>query len=272
MFSLLALLDDIATTFDDVAVMTKVAMKKTSALMSDDLAVNAGVVHGVSPKRELPMVKSIFLGSLWNKVYSIVGVVGIMALYPPLLKLILLGGGLYLCYEGGHKVIEKVFHKLENEKEDHSGPVLNEKEKVKGAIRTDLILSIEIIVIAKSSLKGDMFNQIITLIVVGLAASILIYGLVAILVKIDDIGLHLIEKGQEKFGTLLVNSMPYMMKGLGILGTTAMFLVGGGIISHTFHLQKFLNEHLQNLIIGLIAGLICVGLLELILKLKPKKA
>ena len=267
MFSLLALLDDVATTFDDVAVMTKVAMKKTSALMSDDLAVNAGVVHGVSPDRELPMVKAIFIGSLWNKLYCIVGVLVLMAVYEPILKVILLIGGLYLCYEGGHKVIEKLFPKKTGQGQQVQ---IDEKTKVKGAVRTDLILSIEIIVIAKSATTGTFMQQVLSLTIVGLLASILIYGLVALLVKIDDFGLKLVQGGQEKIGMALVRSMPYMMKGLGILGTTAMFLVGGGIINHTWHLPYIAPELLQNLILGVIAGFIVCGIFNVASKFKKK--
>lgn len=269
MFSLLSMLDDVATTLDDVAVMSKVAMQKTSALMSDDLAVNAGVVDGVSPDRELPMVKSIFIGSLVNKVYCIVGVLLLMAVYPPLIQVIMFIGGLYLSYEGVHKVIEKVFHKSGDAKEKRK--MLTEEQKVKGAVRTDLILSIEIIVIAKSTLSGDKLTQVLTLIAVGVAASILIYGLVALIVKIDDLGLLLIKKGHKKLGSGLVSSMPYIMKGLGILGTTAMLLVGGGIIVHIFHLPHFLNVHLENLLIGLVAGAICVALMEVKNKFIPVK-
>jgi len=268
MFNLLALLDDIATTFDDVAVMTKVAMKKTSALMSDDLAVNAGVVHGVTPDRELPMVKAIFIGSLWNKLYCIIGVLVLMAVYPPLLKLILLIGGLYLSFEGVHKIIEKIFNHEHGEEKKQP---LIEKQKVKGAIRTDLILSIEIIVIAETATKGSLMMQAFALTLIGILASIIIYGLVALLVKIDDLGLTMIEKGQERVGSSLVNSMPYLMKGLGILGTTAMLLVGGGIITHTFHIPTWIPELLQNLVIGTLAGLIVVGLYELFRKIKLSK-
>ncbi len=257
MFSLLTLLDDVASTLDDVAIMSKVAMKKTSALMSDDLAVNAGVIDGVNPDRELPMVKAIFIGSLYNKVYCITGTLILMAVYPPVLKLILLIGGLYLSFEGAHKVIEKVFHHT-----DHEGAgtpvVVNEKQKIKGAIRTDLILSIEIIVIAKTAVRGPYINQVLTLIVIGILASVLIYGLVAFLVKIDDFGLHLMKKGHEKIGNFLVQSMPWIMKSLGVIGTLAMFLVGGGIIDHTFHIEYIMPEVLQNLIVGVIAGVICV--------------
>ena len=140
MTSLLTLLDDIATTFDDVAVMTKVAMKKTSALMTDDLAVNAGGVTGVKASRELPIVKAIFIGSLLNKVYCITGVLALTAIYAPILNVILLIGGLYLSYEGAQKVHEKLF----SGKNKGQKTQATEKEKIFGAVRTDLILSIEI--------------------------------------------------------------------------------------------------------------------------------
>lgn len=280
MFSLLALIDDVAATMDDVAVMTKIAMKKTSALMSDDLAVNAGVIDGVHADRELPMVWAIFLGSLLNKVYCILGVLGLIYAYPPLIKIILFVGGLYLAYEGAHKILEKV-QELRNKQANDSdsnqpnlAPVTKEmeQEKIKGAIKTDLILSIEIIVIAKNALKGPMQNQILSLILVGIGASIIIYGLVAFLVKIDDFGLWLIRKGKKNLGLSLVRFMPYMMKGLGILGTIAMLLVGGGIVSHTFHLPYYLPEILQNLILGLFAGILTLPLVHFVGKFFVKQS
>lgn len=270
MFSLLALIDDVAATLDDVAVMTKIAMKKTSALMSDDLAVNAGVIDGVNADRELPMVWSIFLGSLLNKVYAVAGVMTLLYVYKPLINIILFIGGLYLAYEGAHKIYEKLTEKSaeaeaykENEAPPNSIKAVDEKKKVKGAIKTDFILSIEIIVIAKTSITGPLLNQLLSLSVVGLGASVLIYGLVAFLVKIDDFGLWLIQKGHKQTGLNLVRVMPYMMKGLGILGTIAMLLVGGGIVSHTFHLPHYLPEILQNLILGLITGLLTLPLAAL---------
>lgn len=265
MFSLLSLLDDVATTLDDVSVMTKIAIKKTSVLMSDDLAVNAGVVTGANPDRELPIVKAIFYGSLLNKVYCIGGVLILMAVYPPLLTAILLIGGLYLCYEGAHKTSEKILPGHEEEKRERALP---EKEKIKGAVRTDLILSIEIIVIAKNSITGPFLNQTMTLIAVGLAASVLIYGMVALLVKIDDFGLFLIKRGRQKTGLALVRAMPYTMRGLGVVGTLAMFLVGGGIVSHTFHLKLLPIETLQNLLLGIVAGIICLGAVRFLQKAK----
>ncbi len=259
MFSLLSLLDDIASTLDDIAVMSKVAIKKTSALMSDDLAVNAGVIHGVHASQELPMVWKIFIGSLFNKLYSIVGVLVLMAISPMIIKAILLIGGLYLSYEGAHKIIEKFFghHKA------RKAETIDQDKKIKGAIRTDLILSIEIIVIAQSNISGNLLNQSIILTIVGIAASIIIYGLVALIVKTDDFGLYLIEKDYHKVGLALVRSMPYTMKALGIIGTLAMLLVGGGIIAHTFHLPNYLYEHLQNFILGLVGGLFICALLAI---------
>lgn len=261
MISLLTLLDDIAATFDDVAIMTKLAVKKTSAIMSDDLAVNAGVITGTPADRELPIVKAIFLGSLLNKVYCIAGILLIMSIYAPIIKWLLLMGGLYLCYEGAHKVTEKVFHKEQTSNAQITPPT--EEERIKGAIKTDLVLSAEIIILAKEALSGSFLNQTITLCLVGLAASILIYGLVALLVKIDDLGVLLTTKGFQKTGTLLVNMMPFIMRGLGIVGTVAMFLVGGSIVAHTFHIPYLVPEILQNLVIGLIAGLMVVGIMSL---------
>lgn len=241
--------------------MSKIALQKTSALMSDDLAVNAAVVGGVNPDRELPIVRSIFIGSLLNKAYCISGVFFLMAVYPPLLSAVLLVGGLYLSYEGVHKIIEKVFQSRVKIKKAHKS--ISEKEKIKGAVRTDFILSIEIIVIAKSVLTGSFFVQLVSLSAVGLAASIIIYGLVALIVKIDDMGLYLIKKDLPKIGMIFVKSMPYTMKGLGIIGTLAMLLVGGGIVGHIFHLPHYTNDHLQNLIIGLFVGLLCVAVMNL---------
>ncbi len=269
MFSLLSLLDDIASTFDDISVMTKVALQKTTPLMTDDLAVNSAVITGVHPNRELAMIKAIFWGSLLNKVYCIIAVLALTAIYPAIISIILVVGGLYLAYEGAHKVAEKLFFHAK-----HSGGAskknMSEKQKVKGAIRTDLILSIEIIVIAQSSLSGALLTQALTLSVVGVLASIIIYGLVAVLVKIDDMGLYLINKDYKKFGYVLVRMMPYLMKGLGIIGTIAMFLVAGGIFSHAFHFPIYIYEHLQNLVLGMMAGNLVLVALFIIKKVVKK--
>lgn len=250
MNSLLTLLDDIAATMDDVAVMTKVAIKKTSTLMSDDLAVNAGVINGVGANRELPIVWKIFVGSLVNKVIAIGGILLLHYLYPPLINHLLLLGGLYLCYEGAHKVVEKISNKNNEAKKESK----TESARIKGAIITDLVLSFEIITMAKSEVTGDFLSIILTLSLVGLAASVLIYGLVAIIIKIDDFGVLLVEKGNTKSGQFFINSMPYIMKGLAIIGTVAMFLVGGSLIGHYFHLNYILPIIIQDLGLGIIGG------------------
>lgn len=265
MINLLSLLDDIAATLDDISIMTKTALEKTSVLMSDDLAVNAGVVTGTHASRELPIVKAIFIGALLNKVYCIVGVLALMAIYAPILKVILFLGGLYLSFEGAHKVYEKLFHK---HKASNQKANVSEEMKIKGAIRTDLVLSIEIILIAKNSITGPFIQQVLSLSLVGVAACIIIYGLVAVLVKIDDLGLYLIQKDFKRLGLTMVKSMPYTMKLLGIVGTVAMFLVGGGIITHTFHLPLWMPEMLQNLLLGLGAGAPLVLIYEAFSKVK----
>ena len=261
--NLLTLLDDIATTFDDIAIMTKVAVKKTSVLMSDDLAVNADVIVGTSSERELPIVKSIFYGSLLNKVYAIAAVLALTYIYPPALRIVLFVGGLYLAFEGMHKV----FDKFKNRKTKKKKLIVSEEAKIKGAVRTDLILSIEIILIAKRSIQGAFVNQLVALCLVGLAASIIIYGLIAILVKLDDFGLFLISKKKETIGLIFVKSMPYIMKSLGFIGTLAMLMVGGEIITHTFHITEYIPTVLQNILLAAIAG----SSIVLILKLIPDK-
>ncbi|MAE75038.1 MAG: hypothetical protein CL675_13170 [Bdellovibrionaceae bacterium] len=262
-FSLLALLDDIATTMDDVAVMTKVALNKTSALMTDDLAVNAAVVHGVDPKRELPIVFKIFVGSLVNKVVCIAGVLALTEIWPLGLKIILVFGGLFLSYEGFHKAHEKLL----GQKSKLKKITLTENQKVKGAVRTDLILSIEIILIASTYVEGPFTQRLLALCLIGLAASVLIYGLVGLIVKIDDFGLSLAKSGYKKIGLSFVKAMPWVMKSLGIIGTIAMFLVGGGIFSHTFHWQLLPWPLIQDLILGVVVG----GLAWLAMHLAPKK-
>ncbi len=262
--NLLILLDDIAATLDDVAVMTKVSLKKTSALMSDDLAVNAGVIHGVKPTRELPLVGKIFAGSLVNKVLGIAIIIGLNILYPPILKWLLFLGGLYLAYEGFHKVHEKIFkHKKVIKKK-----TLTEREKMIGAIKTDFILSIEIIMIANGSIITDsLFQRLLALSSVGIIASIIIYGLVAFIIKIDDFGMYLVEKGYKSSGVMLINSMPKIMKLLGIVGTVAMFLVAGGIFTHTFHLDIISITLIQDLLLGIMGGFVTFLSLGLFIRL-----
>ncbi|WP_372653150.1 DUF808 family protein [Halobacteriovorax sp.] len=262
-YSLLALLDDVAAVMDDVGVMTKVALKKTSAVMSDDLAVNANQVDGVHSTRELPIVWSIFKGSLLNKVIAISSILLIDYIYSPVNTILLIAGGLFLSYEGMHKVVD-YFFKVEKISKEAS----SEQERIKGAVRTDLVLSAEIIMLAKSYISGAYLEVVSTLCIVGLLASIIIYGLVAIIVKVDDFGSYLALRGHKRIGISLLNSMPVFMKLLSIVGTIAMFLVAGGIFTHSFHIQVIPLEFLQNFIFGVISGGISLYFVILINKLK----
>jgi predicted DNA repair protein MutK len=244
--SFLALLDDIAATLDDVAVMTKVATKKTAGILGDDLAVNAEQVTGVAADRELPVVWAVAKGSTLNKVILVPAALAISAFVPWLITPLLMAGGTFLCYEGAHKVIHKFFHR-EEEKAEHKAHVeavadesvdmvAFEEAKVKGAIRTDFILSAEIIVIALGTVvEADFTTRVLTLIAIAAIMTVGVYGLVAGIVKLDDAGVSLSKSDNglfAGFGRFLVSASPFLMRFLGIAGTIAMFLVGGDILLH----------------------------------------
>ena len=244
--SLLSLLDDIATLLDDVSVMTKIAAKKTVGLVGDDLAVNAEQVTGVSAKRELPVIWAVAKGAALNKVILIPAALLISAFIPWAIVPLLMLGGAFLCYEGAHKVHQKLLHSHAEEEQKEQlkkafrdpgvDLVAFEKKKIKGAIRTDFILSAEIIVIALGSVTAATLGvQLGALIAVSMLVVVGVYGLVAGIVKIDDLGIHLSRRGgvPGRFGEWLIDASPMLMKGLGIVGTIAMFLVGGGIFSHS---------------------------------------
>jgi hypothetical protein len=243
--SLLSLLDDIATLLDDVSVMTKVAAKKTATLVADDLAVNAEQVTGISARRELAVIWAVAKGATLNKVILIPAALLISAFIPWAIVPLLMLGGSFLCYEGAHKVHQKLFHRESDKQEKEElkkafrdpkvDLVAFEKKKIKGAIRTDFILSAEIIVIALGSVAAATLSvQLGVLIAVSALVVLVVYGLVAGIVKIDDLGVKLSERGGGigRLGEWLIDASPVVMKGLGILGTLAMFLVGGGIFSH----------------------------------------
>lgn len=243
--SLLSLLDDIATLLDDVSVMTKVAAKKTATLVADDLAVNADQVTGISARRELAVIWAVAKGATLNKILLIPAALLISAFIPWAIVPLLMLGGAFLCYEGAHKVHEKLFHsgteKQEKEelKKAFRDPEVDlvafEKRKIKGAIRTDFILSAEIIVIALGSVAAATLSvQLGVLIAISALVVLVVYGLVAGIVKIDDLGIQLSNRGGwiGRVGEWLIDASPVLMKGLGIVGTIAMFLVGGGIFSH----------------------------------------
>jgi uncharacterized protein len=248
--SLFMLLDDIATILDDVASMSKVAVQKTAGVLGDDLALNAKQVTGVDPKRELPVVLAVAKGSAINKVIIVPAALTISALVPALVHPLLTIGGAYLCFEGVEKLTHKFFHSKEEEEErqqkliesvadESKDLVVEEKDKIRGAIRTDFILSAEIIVISLATVeKMPFLTRSLVLVVISVIMTVGVYGLVALIVKMDDAGLHLSRKsgtsGWERFqaaiGRGLLWFAPYMLKFLAVAGTLAMFLVGGHIL------------------------------------------
>jgi uncharacterized protein len=266
--SLLALIDDIASILDDVSVMTKVAAKKTAGVLGDDLALNAEQVTGVNPDRELPVVWAVAKGSFVNKAILVPAALAISALLPWLITPLLMVGGAFLCYEGVEKLLHAYLHSKAEDKEHHAellaavaNPAVDlvdhEKDKIKGAVRTDFILSAEIIVISLNSVAAASFGkQVLALIVISLLFTVGVYGLVAGIVKLDDAGLYLQQRSGllKSVGGVLLGAAPYLMKTLSVLGTAAMFLVGGGILTHGWH---SLDEFIQHLAarMGEVAGL-----------------
>lgn len=245
--SLLALLDDIATLLDDVSILTKVAAKKTAGVLGDDLALNAQQVSGVSPDRELPVVWAVAKGSLVNKVILVPLALAISALAPWAVIPLLMVGGAYLCYEGFEKLAHRMLHSPQEDAAHHQelaqvlvDPQVDvlalEKEKIKGAIRTDFILSAEIITITMGTVaQSDFVTRVAVLVGIALLMTVGVYGLVAAIVKLDDFGLYLTQRGRaaaRAVGTAILRTAPWLMKGLSVAGTAAMFLVGGGILVH----------------------------------------
>lgn len=301
--SLLVLLDDIATILDDVAAMTKVAAKKTAGVLGDDLALNAEQVSGVRAARELPVVWAVAKGSMVNKAILVPAALAISAFLPWAVTPLLMAGGLFLCYEG----VEKVWHKFfarEREATHHAAHLqalaasdadllAREKDKVKGAIRTDFILSAEIIVISLGTVASQAFTvQLGVLAGIAVLMTVGVYGLVAAIVKLDDFGLYLNRStgaATRAIGTAILRAAPWLMKGLAIAGTAAMFLVGGGILVHGFHAVSEWVEHqaldaaavpgigvvlgaitpmLMNVVVGVVAGALAVGCVALFQRLR----
>ena len=245
--SLLALLDDIATLLDDVSVMTKVAAKKTAGVLGDDLALNAQQVSGVRAERELPVVWAVAVGSLKNKVILVPAALAISAFIPWAVTPLLMIGGLYLCFEGVEKLAHKWLHSAEEDAVHHAEEVAAvadetvdlaayEADKIKGAIRTDFVLSAEIIVIALGTVADKPFaTQVAVLVSIGLIMTVGVYGIVAGIVKMDDLGIYLLDKPgalARTIGKGLLLAAPKLMKALAVIGTAAMFMVGGGILVH----------------------------------------
>lgn len=296
--SLLLLLDDIAAVLDDVAVLTKVAAKKTAGVLGDDLAVNAEKVIGVRADRELPVVWAVAKGSFINKLILVPLALLASVFAPWAITPALLAGGLYLCYEGAHKLVH-AFMPSEEKASEHSerlavltdeaaDVVAFEQRKIKGAIRTDFILSAEIIVLTLGIVASSAFTtQVGVLAGIAIVMTVGVYGLVAAIVKLDDVGLHLFQKQgqapwlrfQRWLGERLVNFAPWLMKTLGVVGTAAMFMVGGGILLHNVHpvweavesaAQGFpdilaaVTPGLAGAAVGVAAGLVVVGAVSLV--------
>ena len=245
--SLIALIDDIATILDDVAVLTKVAAKKTAGVLGDDLALNAQQVAGVESNRELPVVWAVAKGSMLNKVILVPLALLIGAFMPWLITPLLMVGGAFLCYEGFEKLAHKFMHSKAEDDAHHAeltealvNPAVDmvalEREKVKGAIRTDFVLSAEIIAITLGTVAQAPFaTQVSVLVGIAVIMTVGVYGLVAGIVKLDDLGLHLTKRGSgfaQSAGRGILKAAPYLMKTLSVAGTAAMFLVGGGILTH----------------------------------------
>ncbi len=302
--SLLALLDDIASVLDDVALMTKMAAKKTAGVLGDDPALNAEQVSGVRAERELPVVWAVAKGSFRNKLILVPAAIAISALVPWLITPLLMLGGAYLCFEGAEKLAHKFLPHEASEGEAHTAPIPDdlvafEQQKIKGAIRTDFILSAEIIVIALGTVQGaSLALQLSVVAGIALLMTVGVYGLVGLIVKLDDIGLHLLQKPdgsalRRAVGQgLLVTAPAWLMHLLALVGTIAMFMVGGGILVHGWPFVHHLIEGaaaavatlpaigaalalvtptLLNAVAGVVAGLVLVLAMTLVGKLKPAK-
>ena len=301
--SLLLLLDDIATVLDDVAVMSKMAAKKTAGVLGDDLALNAQQVSGVRAERELPVVWRVAKGSFINKLILVPLALLISVVAPWLINPLLVIGGLFLSYEG----VEKIMHTLQHKKAQTSKEAqleliqteqdlaTYETEKIKGAVRTDFILSAEIVVISLGTVAAASFlTKVTVLSVIAVAMTVGVYGFVALIVKIDDIGLYLTEQAanfKQRIGRGLLAFAPILMKTLSVVGPAAMFLVGGGIINHAIpfvhHFTEDTVEYVQdiptmgsivgsvtpmliNLVVGILAGILVVIVVTLVQKVWSK--
>ncbi|HRO77327.1 MULTISPECIES: DUF808 domain-containing protein [Acinetobacter] len=301
--SLLLLLDDIATVLDDVAVMSKMAAKKTAGVLGDDLALNAQQVSGVRAERELPVVWRVAKGSFINKLILVPLALLISVVAPWLINPLLVVGGLFLSYEG----VEKIMHTLQHKKaqtakeaqleliQTEQDLAAYETEKIKGAVRTDFILSAEIVVISLGTVAAAGFlTKVTVLSLIAIAMTVGVYGFVALIVKIDDIGLYLTEQAanfKQRIGHGLLAFAPVLMKTLSVVGTAAMFLVGGGIINHAIpfvhHFTEDTVEYVQdiptmgsivgsvtpmlmNLVVGILAGILVVIVVALVQKVWSK--
>lgn len=294
--SLLVLIDDIAAVLDDVSLMTKLAAKKTAGVLGDDLAVNAEKVTGVQADRELPVVWAVARGSFVNKLILVPAALLVSFLAPWLITPALMLGGLYLCYEGFEKIAHRFLHGAEQDAEHEAllaqladpevDMVAYEKDKIRGAVRTDFILSAEIIVLTLGIVAdADFLTRVLTLSGIAVIMTVGVYGLVAAIVKLDDLGLYLFRREGEGIGARiarwhgqrLIDFAPLLMKALGVIGTLAMFMVGGGILLHGIPalghaveamattlpgLLATVAPTLAGMLLGLVAGALVVAVAE----------
>ena len=303
--SLLTLIDDIATLLDDVSVMTKVAAKKTAGVLGDDLALNAQQVTGINADRELPVVWAVAKGSIINKAILVPLALLLAAWQPWLVTVLLMIGGAYLCFEGFEKIAHKWLHKPEEDAQHHAelldaiedetiDMVQFEKDKIKGAVRTDFVLSAEIIVITLGTVASKpLMEQLAVLVGISLIMTIGVYGFVAGIVKLDDIGLWLAQKksaAAQQLGRFFLWLMPVLMKVLAFVGTLAMFLVGGAIVAHNLpasfglhHLYEVaahslptwlsgISSTVMDGLAGLVVGALVLVCVTVISKLIPQKS
>jgi len=297
--SLFTLLDDIASVLDDVAILTKLAAKKTAGVLGDDLALNAQQVTGVKAVRELPVVWAVAKGSFKNKAILVPAALAISAWLPVLIIPLMMIGGTYLVYEGMEKLAHRFLHSREEDArkhaelvhavaDEHVDLVAFEQDKIKGAIRTDFILSAEIIVLSLGVVDGQPFTQqALVLVAIALGITVGVYGLVAGIVKLDDAGMHLAQKGgaTAAFGRGILYTAPWLMKFLSIAGTAAMFLVGGGILVHAIPALAHWVESavpagsvgavlaaLANAAVGMAVGAVVVAAVMLVKKMRGGEA
>lgn len=271
-----AILDDIASLMDDVAITSKLAARKTAGILGDDLAVNAEKATGFLSTRELPVLWAITKGSFINKLIIVPIALALNIFFPIAIKVILVLGGFYLAYEGAEKIVEHFFHRKKKghevieEREEENGDI--ENDKIKSAITTDFILSIEIVIIALGTvLDQSLMLQIITVSIVAILATVGVYGIVALIVRMDDIGYRLIKRSNDKgwlskFGHGLIKSLPLVIKFLSVIGTIALILVSGGIFVHNIdylhHILPDLPVVIKEFTVGLIAGLAVLTVLS----------
>lgn len=282
------ILDDIAAIMDDVAVMSKVAVKKTAGILGDDLAVNAEKASGFASSRELPVLWAIGKGSFINKLIILPIAFLLSAFFPVAIIVILVLGGLFLAYEGAEKIFEFFFPHKHEKVEVTTGTFSEEealaveKEKVKSAIVTDFILSVEIVIIALGTVIGKpILSQILVVSIIAIVATIGVYGLVALIVRMDEFGLKLIQLSKKErslsktIGNLLVQALPKVIQSLSVIGTIALLLVAGGIFVHNIeffhHLAPQLPSIVKEFAIGLVIGFLVLGIVTVIKKMIPKK-